>query len=88
VPRYRLEAWQAGDRMPNILQHVFEARGLREPPWTCLVPRKGACHEDIAFWVDRRRWQVGTRMDGRRIYGDDLAEDKSYDLVPLDPPSF
>jgi len=35
VPRNRLEAWQAGERMPTLLQEVFERRGLHEPPWVC-----------------------------------------------------
>jgi hypothetical protein len=41
VPRNRLEAWQAGERMPTLLQEVFERRGLHEPPWVCWTSRKG-----------------------------------------------
>jgi len=32
VPRYRLEAWQAGKRMPENFQAVFKSHGLRESP--------------------------------------------------------
>ena len=35
VPKYRLEAWRAGERMPAIFQEVFESHALREPPWQC-----------------------------------------------------
>src|SRR5205807_6106094 len=72
VPRYRLEAWRAGERMPNVLQEVFEFRGLHEPPWACYVPRKGASRFDIAFWVNRRGFHIARSKDGRRIYGEEF----------------
>lgn len=81
VPRYRLEAWQAGERMPEILQEVFEAHTFHEPPWVCWSARKGASGEDIEFWVCRREWQTGTSKDGKRIYGVGLADDTVYELV-------
>jgi hypothetical protein len=79
VPRYRLEAWQAGDRMPSILQEVFEFQGLHEPPWGCWVARKGASKEDTAFWVERRGWTEAALKTGIRIYGDALEVDRLYD---------
>lgn len=84
VPRYRLEAWQAGERMPSILQEVFEFRGLHEAPWGCWTPRKGAGKEDGEFWVSRRGWTKTVGKDGRRVYGTELEEDKVYDVRPLD----
>lgn len=81
VPRYRLEAWQAGERMPAILQHVFDIHGLHEPPWACLTVKKGAARQDVEFWVNRRGFKAATAKGGKRIYGDDLEEDKPYDLV-------
>lgn len=85
VPRYRLDAWRAGQRMPSILQEVFETRALHEPPWVCWSARKGASRGDIEFWIHRRAWQLGVSKDGRRIYGDGLEEGKAYELFPLDP---
>jgi hypothetical protein len=83
VPSYRLEAWQAGERMPEILDAVFERRGLHEAPWACWTPRKDASRVDIEFWVDRRGWTKAVGKDGRRIYGSDLDESKAYDVRPL-----
>jgi hypothetical protein len=80
VPRYRLEAWQAGERMPSLLQEVFERRGLHEPPWVCWMARKGASRNDVAFWIDRRGWKAGLSKGGGRIYGDELEEDRPYDV--------
>jgi hypothetical protein len=80
VPRYRLEAWQAGERMPAILQEVFEFRGLHQAPWGCWTPRKGASKEDIEFWVDQRGWTKAVGKDGRRIFGDGLEQGTSYDV--------
>jgi hypothetical protein len=80
VPRYRLEAWQAGERMPSLLPEVFERRGLHEPPWVCWTVRKGASREDVAFWIDRRGWKAGLSKDGKRIYGDGLEENKAYEV--------
>lgn len=79
VPRYRLEAWQAGVRLPNVLPAVFETQGLREAPWVCFTARKGASRYDIDFWINRRGLQKGVSKDGRRIYGEAL-EDKAYEL--------
>lgn len=84
VPRYRLEAWQAGERMPAILQEVFETKGLHEPPWVCFTPRPGASRKDVEFWVERRSLQAGITKDGKRIYGEDLTEGKKYELVAID----
>lgn len=86
VPRYRLEAWQAGERMPRILQEVFEFHGLLEPPWGCWTPRKDASRHDIEFWVNRRGWIRATGKDGRRIYGTDLDEDARYDVRDTNNP--
>jgi hypothetical protein len=79
VPRYRLEAWQAGERLPSVLPAVFETQGLREAPWVCFTARKGASRADIDFWIKRRGLQKGVSKDGRRIYGEAL-EDKAYEL--------
>lgn len=51
VPRHRLEAWQAGERMPSIPQETFETRALLEAPWVCYVTRAGARCDDIKFSV-------------------------------------
>ncbi|MEX1046282.1 MAG: hypothetical protein WD757_03685 [Actinomycetota bacterium] len=80
VPRYRLEAWQAGQRMPNIVQDVFETHYLHEPPWACFSARRGASRKDVEFWVIRRDLQKGLSKDGKRIYGEHLEEQKRYDL--------
>lgn len=82
VPRYRLEAWQAGERMPNVLAAVFETQGLHEAPWACFTARKGASRDDIDFWIKRRDLQKGLSKDGRRIYGEAL-EEKAYELKPI-----
>lgn len=82
-PRYRLEAWQAGERMHDILQVVFETRGLHEAPWVCFTARKGASRDDIDFWTERRGLQKGHSKDGKRIYGEGLEEEKIYELVPI-----
>lgn len=68
-----MTACPGGER---VLQRV------REPPWVCLVPRKGARRDDIAFWAERRGWTTGASKDGRRIYGEGLEEGKAYDVVP------
>lgn len=83
VPRYRLEAWQAGERMPNILQEVFETHGLLESPWVCFTARRGASRKDVDFWINRRGLRKGLSKDGKRIYGEDLEEGKVYELVPI-----
>lgn len=49
VPGYRLDLGKLGERLHPILDEVFDFYGLREPPWGCMVPRKGARKEDIAF---------------------------------------
>lgn len=83
VPRYRLEAWLAGERMPNILQDVFEFQFLKEPPWGCWLARKDASDEDISFWVEKRGFKRARTSDGKGIYGEDLEEERTYD--PKDP---
>lgn len=83
VPRYRLEAWQSGERMPAVFQHVFDVHGLHEPPWACLTVKKGVAKEDVEFWVNRRNLKSATTKSGRRIYSDDLDENQTYDLVDL-----
>jgi hypothetical protein len=85
VPRYRLEAWQAGERMPPIMQEVLETRGLQEAPWACFVSRRGARKEDIDYWVGRRGLKVAASTTGRKIYGYDLEDGRAYGLrEPLD----
>jgi len=74
-----LEAWQAGERIPAILEDTFES-GLREPPWICLVPRPDAGPEDVSFWIQRRGFQSGKSKDGKAIYGDRFEEEKIYEL--------
>jgi hypothetical protein len=83
VPRYRLETWQAGKRMPNILQEVFEIQGLHEAPWAAFRRRKGASREDVDFWVERRGLQKGIGKGGLVIYGEGLAPGKVYELEPI-----
>lgn len=83
VPRYRLVAWQADERMPNIFQAVFERQGLHEPPWVCYTPRKGASRHDVDFWVKRRGLQKGLSKNRKRIYGEGLEEGKAYELMPI-----
>lgn len=83
VPRYRLEAWQQGRRMPSVLQDVFETRGLHEAPWVCFMPRKGASREDLEFWVERRNLAKSFSKDGRRIYGEGVNEAQAYEVVEL-----
>jgi len=78
VPRCRLEAWQAGERMPRLLQEVFERCGLHEHPWVCWTVRRGASRKDVAFWIDRGDWKAGLSKDGKRIYGEGLEEDRAY----------
>jgi hypothetical protein len=80
VPRYRLEAWQAGERILPILQEVLETRGLNEAPWACFVARRGARLADIEFWVERRGLKVGASTTGRKIYGHDLEDGRAYEL--------
>lgn len=80
VPRYRLEAWQAGERIPEILQQVFEAHVLHEPPWACWTVRQRASIKDVVFWVNRRGWKVGLSKEGRRIYGEGLEEGRGYEV--------
>lgn len=88
VPRYRLEAWRAGERMPPIMQEVFETRGLHEAPWACFVARRGADHEDVAFWIARRGLTAGVSSTRRKIYGPDLEEGRAYELrEPLSGPA-
>ncbi len=86
VPRYRLEAWQAGERMPAVLEDVFETHSLHEPPWVCFTARRGAAKVDIDFWIDRRKLQTGTAKGGRRIYGYELEADRVYEVVETDQP--
>lgn len=83
VPRYRLVAWQAGERMPNVFAAVFETQGLHEAPWACYAARKGASRDDIDFWVKRRGLEKGLSKGGRRIYGEGLEEEKVYELKPI-----
>lgn len=78
VPRYRLNAWQAGERMPEIFQAVFESYSLHEPPWTCYRARKGTSRKDIEFWIERRGLIKAVAKDGRRLYGEGLEQDKVY----------
>jgi hypothetical protein len=78
VPRYRLDAWQAGERMPSIFEEVFETHGLHEPPWRCWSVRKGAARKDVMFWIERRGLKRAASKAGRRIYGEDLEESKTY----------
>jgi hypothetical protein len=59
VPRYRLEAWRAGERMPAIFQEVFESHALREPPWQCWCVKKGASKQDVTFLVSQTQPQRG-----------------------------
>jgi hypothetical protein len=80
VPRYRLEAWQAGERMPPILQEVFESRRLHEAPWVCFVARRGVRKEDVEFWVERRGLTDGVATGGRRIFGRDIEDGRTYEL--------
>jgi hypothetical protein len=80
VPRYRLEAWQAGERMPPILQEVFETHGPHEAPWACFVARRGARRQDVEFWVERRDLKIGVSSTGRKIYGPDFEEGRAYEL--------
>ena len=79
VPRYRLEAWQAGARMPATPQQTFEFLELHEPPWICLAIRKGAAREDIEFWTERRSLTASFNKAGRRIYGEHLEPEKAYE---------
>ena len=51
---------------------------LRERPWVCASPRRGANEEDVEFWVRRRGWERGVTKDGRRIYGEGLEDAKAY----------
>jgi hypothetical protein len=80
VPRYRLEAWQAGERMPPIFQEVFKSHALREPPWQCWSVRKGASKQDVTFWVTKRDLKEGRSKTGKRIFGDGLEHGVLYDL--------
>lgn len=85
VPRYRLEAWRAGERMPAILDDVFETHSLHEPPWVCFTVKRGAARVDVVdFWVERRDLMSSTAKGGRRIYGYDLEEDHLYEIVESD----
>jgi len=84
VPRYRLEAWQAGERMPETLDQVFETHSLHEPPWVCFTAKRGAAKFDIDFWVERRNLKTTTAKGGRRIYGYDLEDDRQYEIVEPD----
>lgn len=80
VPHYRLEAWLAGERMPSILEEVFDRHGLREPPWRCWTAKKGAARVDIEFWVKRRGWSTGVSKGDKRIYGEGLEDGKVYEI--------
>jgi hypothetical protein len=80
VPRYRLEAWQAGERMPEIFQAVFRSHGLRESPWVCYTRCRGANQADVDFWIARRRLKCGVSRDGKRIFGEGLEEGRVYEL--------
>lgn len=80
VPRYRLEAWQAGERMHAIFEEVFESHGLREPPWLCFSVKNGAVKDDVAFWVERRQLLEAKTQAGKRIYGRELEADRAYEL--------
>lgn len=79
VPRYRLEAWQKGGPMPEILQAVFDTHGLNEKPWLCFRPRKGTTRQDIDFWVERRNLTRATTKSGLVVYGDGLDPNQTYE---------
>jgi hypothetical protein len=82
VPRYRLEAWQEGKRMPEIFQRVFKSHGLRESPWVCYTRCRGANQSDVDFWIARRQLRRGISKDGKRIFGEGLEEeDRVYELT-------
>jgi hypothetical protein len=66
--------------MPEILQAVFEYRGLHVPPWGYWMPRKRVSEEDIDFWVARRGWKRARSKDGRRIFGEEFEEGATYDV--------
>ena len=80
VPQYRLEAWQSGERMPEIFQEVFDSHGLHEPPWVCWSVKKGVSAKDVSFWLERRNLKTGISKEGKRIFGMDLTADKPYEL--------
>jgi hypothetical protein len=40
------------------------------------VPTK----EDVDYWVEPRRLTVGTSTTGRKIYGHDLEDGRTYEL--------
>lgn len=80
VPRYRLDAWLGGERMPATLEEVFAFHHLHEPPWLALSVRKGAARQDVEFWIERRKLRPAISKSGKRIYGQDLEEGKAYEL--------
>lgn len=80
VPRYRLEAWRAGERMHAIFEDVFETHGIIEPPWLCFRAKDGAVKEDVAFWVERKQLLEATTKAGQRIYGPELEANRTYEL--------
>jgi hypothetical protein len=84
VPRYRLEAWLADERMPATLDQTFVFHHLHEPPWLALSVRKGAARRDVEFWVERRSLRAALSKAGKRIYGPELHEGKTYEIFDAD----
>lgn len=80
VPRYRLQAWLDGERMPAIFEKVFNGHGLREAPWQCWSVKRGASKQDVAFWVARRNLKEGRSKTGKRIFGEGLEDGLAYDV--------
>lgn len=81
VPRYRLEAWQAGERMPAIFQEVFEPHFLREAPWRCWSIKKNASKQDVMFWLKKRDLKEARSEKGKRIFGKDFESDAVYEVL-------
>ncbi len=84
VPRYRLDAWLAGKRIPAVLEEVFVFHKLHEPPWLALSVRKSAARQDVEFWSQRRNLHAALSKSGKRIYGQDLEERRTYEVFDDD----
>lgn len=54
--------------------------GLHEPPWLALTVRKGIKREDVEYWLEERNLVPGLSKEGRRIYGENLDEQKTCEL--------
>jgi hypothetical protein len=80
VPRYRLDAWLAGDRMPGVFAATFEPHALRVPPWVCWTIRRDALREDVDFWIERRQLLRAMAGDDQVIYGREIVAERIYDL--------